>query len=89
MQRRALSRAFSSLQQQGSLVQRLRDETPGTRSVLHLNNAGASLMPTCVSKAVIDHLELESNIGGYEAAAKRADEHEAVTLPYSTRALQD
>jgi len=49
----------------------LRNDTPGTAHRIHLNNAGASLMPTPVLKAVRDHLELEAEIGGYEAAAER------------------
>ena len=46
---------------------RARAETPGVRTVTHLNNAGAALMPSPVLAAVIGHLELESTIGGYEA----------------------
>jgi cysteine desulfurase / selenocysteine lyase len=44
-----------------------RRETPGCQHVTHLNNAGASLMPQPVLDAVVGHLRLESEIGGYEA----------------------
>jgi len=46
-----------------------RAETPATARLLHFNNAGAGLMPAPVLEAVLKHLQLESEIGGYEAAA--------------------
>lgn len=49
-------------------VDRARALTPGCSHVLHLNHAGASLLPQPVLDAVVGHLELESRIGGYEAA---------------------
>lgn len=52
-------------------VARVRAETPGVDHVLHLNNAGASLPPAVVTQAVVDHLHLESRIGGYEAYDQR------------------
>ena len=55
-------------------VQALRDETPGTRHRIHLNNAGAGLMPAPVLRAITEHLELEARIGGYEAAEERTEE---------------
>ncbi|MFA0961799.1 aminotransferase class V-fold PLP-dependent enzyme [Roseivirga sp. BDSF3-8] len=55
------------------LIPTLRKETPGTACVTHLNNAGASLMPTPVYEAVKAYQEHELTRGGYEAAA----DHEA------------
>ena len=60
-------------------VARARRETPGCEDVVHLNNAGASLMPDVVLRTVVEHLELEARIGGYEAAAReRVERVEAV-----------
>jgi selenocysteine lyase/cysteine desulfurase len=49
-------------------IDKLRAETPGCNERVHLNNAGASLMPEPVIRVVQDHFALESRIGGYEAA---------------------
>ncbi len=59
-------------------IDRLRAETPGTRTVNHLNNAGASLMPDPVREIVLEHLDLEARIGGYEAEAARHRELQSV-----------
>jgi cysteine desulfurase/selenocysteine lyase len=53
-------------------IERARRDTPGTRQVTHFNHAGASLMPRQVVDAVHDHLQLEAEIGGYEAAEAHA-----------------
>jgi selenocysteine lyase/cysteine desulfurase len=54
-------------------VQQLREETAGTKNVIHLNNAGSGLMPDVVTRAQLDHIDLESQMGGYEAAALKTD----------------
>ncbi len=61
-------------------LDRVREETPGVGACVHLNNAGAGLMPLAVLEAVTDHLALEARVGGYEAADLRA---EAVSGVYS------
>ncbi len=55
-------------------VEKLRAETPGTRHKIHLNNAGAALMPDPILRAMTEHLELEARIGGYEASDEKKAE---------------
>jgi cysteine desulfurase/selenocysteine lyase len=57
---------------------RARQDTPGCTHVLHFNNAGASLMPQPVLDAIIAHLQLEAQIGGYEAAESAGEQVEHV-----------
>lgn len=49
------------------LVLGWRRDTPGCEGRIHLNNAGASLMPRPVLEAMHRHLDLEAEVGGYEA----------------------
>ena len=57
-------------------LERARRETPGCRDSLHFNNDGASLMPQPVAEATIAHLQLEAQIGGYEAAEQALEQLE-------------
>jgi len=56
-----------SLSQQD--VELLREDTPGVRKLIHFNNAGTGLALAPVLRAVKQHLDLEAQLGGYEAAA--------------------
>src|SRR3954464_10468185 len=59
-------------------IDRWRADTRGCAHVNHLNNAGAALMPQPVIDAITEHIELESEIGGYEAEDARAEAIETV-----------
>lgn len=50
-----------------------RAATPGCLHRVHMNNAGAGLMPDPLHRAITEHVTLEPQIGGYEAADARAD----------------
>ncbi|MCB1756337.1 MAG: aminotransferase class V-fold PLP-dependent enzyme [Gammaproteobacteria bacterium] len=54
-------------------IERIRADTPGLAHVTHLIASGAALMPQPVIDAVINHLQLEAMIGGYEASAQQAE----------------
>ena len=51
---------------------RWRADTPGCEHLVHLNNAGAALVPRAVRDAIAGHLALEERLGGYEAAEDQA-----------------
>jgi cysteine desulfurase/selenocysteine lyase len=59
-------------------VAAIRAATPGCAGRIHLDSAGASLMPQAVLDAVTGHLALEAAVGGYEAKRRRAGELAAV-----------
>src|SRR3954469_10283686 len=59
-------------------IDRIRADTPAADRIAYLHNAGAALMPTAVVAAVKQHIDLESEIGGYAAADREADRLEAV-----------
>lgn len=55
----------------------VRADTPACTERIFLDSAGSSLPPRQVLDAVICHLRREAEIGGYLAAAERADDLEA------------
>jgi cysteine desulfurase / selenocysteine lyase len=54
-------------------IEKARADTPITQSLIHFNNAGASLMPEAVLNASVDYLRLETHIGAYEAYRQEKD----------------
>jgi len=59
-------------------IARVRSDTAGCDGVLHFNNAGSSLPPRPVVDAMVDYLRTEEVMGGYEVAADRAADLDAV-----------
>lgn len=62
----------------------IRRDTPGVERVIHLNNAGAGLLSRTTLDVVIAHLELEAEIGGYEAEERRHEQIEATYRSVAT-----
>jgi selenocysteine lyase/cysteine desulfurase len=61
--------------------QAIRDDLVSKPGFIHLDNAGASLMPRCVLDTQIEHLQLEATVGGYEAERL---EHERIGAVYDS-----
>ncbi|MFJ2709426.1 aminotransferase class V-fold PLP-dependent enzyme [Pseudomonas sp. NPDC087346] len=59
-------------------IEQLRVDTPAVEQLIHFNNAGAALMPKPVIEVMTRHLQLEAQLGGYEAAAQHSPELENV-----------
>jgi selenocysteine lyase/cysteine desulfurase len=55
-------------------LERWRADTPACTRLVHLNNAGAALVPRPVQSVILDYLALEQEIGGYEAADARRED---------------
>jgi selenocysteine lyase/cysteine desulfurase len=55
-------------------ITQIRSDTVGCNSVIHLNNAGAALMPKTVANAIRDYITKEENKGGYEVADTETNE---------------
>jgi len=54
-------------------IERARQDTTACKEIIHFNNAGSSLMPVPVSKALHSYLQSEEYIGGYETEALYSD----------------
>lgn len=59
-------------------IERIRTDTPAVSRLAYLHNAGAALMPFTVVAAMKQHIDLESEIGGYAAADRESDRLDAV-----------
>lgn len=59
-------------------IERIRADTPAVSRLAYLHNAGAALMPLTVVAAMKQHIDLESEIGGYAAADRESERLDAV-----------
>ncbi len=55
-------------------IEKIRAETPGIEFTTHVLACGSSLMPKKVVDVIIEHTQLEAQMGGYEAEARKAEE---------------
>ncbi|TYC80145.1 aminotransferase class V-fold PLP-dependent enzyme [Stappia sp. BW2] len=55
-------------------IDQVRADVPSCEDVLHFNNAGASLMPSEVFRALQTVLQNEYHVGGYEAEGRAGDD---------------
>ena len=55
-------------------IHQLRTDTPGCADQLFMNSAGASLMPQPVVGAMMDYLQQEAQLGGYEVERLRMNQ---------------
>ncbi|MEM7565111.1 MAG: aminotransferase class V-fold PLP-dependent enzyme [Pseudomonadota bacterium] len=58
-------------------IEKVRSETPAAEKLIHLNNAGTSLMPAAAGATMLDYLHQEQNCGGYETEMSRSTELDA------------
>jgi len=63
------------------LLAQWRADTPGCANRIHVNNAGAALMPRSVLEAINAHLQREAHVGGYESSD---DAEAAVNATYAS-----
>ena len=55
-------------------IEQLRKDTPHCEDLTHFNNAGAALPSRFVNESILEFLEAESRIGGYEIVEERANQ---------------
>ncbi len=54
-------------------INKIRQETPFCEDLIHFNNAGSSLKPSIVNESIIEYLNAEAKVGGYELEADRSE----------------
>nr|WP_321455134.1 aminotransferase class V-fold PLP-dependent enzyme [uncultured Cohaesibacter sp.] len=59
-------------------IDKIRAETPGLKNGIHLMACGSALAPQPVIDTVMQFLELEAQLGGYEAHSQQAEELDGV-----------